>query len=181
MNWYRLKAQLFYFPTFGWNVLLGRVLKIRNWWDRIDDHVYLGAIPFKTDVPPMATLGIGAIVNTCEETAGPVRQYQRQGIVQLRIPTVDYTNPKLSDVERAVEFIDKQIALGHAVYIHCKAGRTRSGMVAMCWLIKTRQISATTAQIVLNAVRPHVNRHLATRPVVQQFEAKYLKVHDDVV
>ena len=181
MNWHRLKAQAFYFPTLGWNVLLGRILKIRNWWDRIDDNVYLGALPFEADVHRLAALGIRAVVNTCEEIPGPVGEYRRQGIAQMRIPTVDYTNPKLSDIERAVEFVGEQTAMGHGVYIHCKAGRTRSGIVAMCWLITTRQITAAAAQTILNAARPHVNRRLATRSVVQQFEARYLNSLDDAV
>ena len=174
MNWKRFKAHAAYFPTLWWNVLLGRILKVHNWFDQIDENVFLGAIPFASDVPRMADLGVRAVVNTCEETVGPVKQYQRHGIIQLRIPTVDFTQPKMSDVEHAVQFMNEQIAAGGKVYVHCKAGRARSGVVAICWLIQNRQISAAEAQVILNDARPHVNQHLTTRPVVQQFEAKYV-------
>ena len=39
--------------------------------------------------------GVRAVVNTCEEYVGPVAQYQHHGIEQLRIPTTDFTHPKL--------------------------------------------------------------------------------------
>jgi atypical dual specificity phosphatase len=174
MVWKRLKAHVFYFPTLAWSILLGRVLKVRNWWDAIDENVLLGAVPFENDVQPLAAMGIRGVVNTCEETAGPVGQYRRHGIRQLRIPTIDYTDPSMSDLERAVEFIREHTAAGQKVYVHCKAGRTRSGIVAICWLIEHRQVTAAAAQEILNTARPHVNRHLSSRPVVQHFAAQHL-------
>ena len=87
-----------------------------------------------------------AVVNTCEEYAGPVNEYQQHEIEQMRMPTVDFTHPSFDDVCRAVEFVDRYVAAGHSVYIHCKAGRARSATVAICWLMKEKQISAADAQ-----------------------------------
>ena len=39
-------ARASFFPTLAYNVLMERVTA-RNWWDRIDSQVVLGAIPFK--------------------------------------------------------------------------------------------------------------------------------------
>ena len=39
-------ARASFFPTLAYNVLMERVTA-RNWWDRIDNQVVLGAIPFK--------------------------------------------------------------------------------------------------------------------------------------
>jgi atypical dual specificity phosphatase len=173
LNW--LKARTVFYPTLLWNVLLGRWFKVRNWWDQIDTHVVLGAFPFASDVPKLASQGVGAVVNTCEEYAGPVEQYQQHGIEQMRMPTVDFTHPSFDDVCSAVDFIDQQIQKGHSVYIHCKAGRARSATVAICWLMKAKQISAAQAQRWLTEKRPHVNQHLTRRPVVQQFEKAFVK------
>lgn len=168
-NLHRIRARVVFYPTLWWNVLLGRRLKVRNWWDPIDEQVLVGAFPFPRDVQHLAALGVRAVVNTCEEYEGPIREYARFDIEQFRIPTTDFTHPLLDHVVSAVEFVDRQIDDGRKVYIHCKAGRARSATVAMCWLMKTHRMSPPEAQRVLLEKRPHINRRLAERPVVQQY------------
>lgn len=167
----RLYARTVFLPTLGWNYLLARILPIRRWWDRIDDHVIVGAYPFARDVAGLRAEGVRAVVNTCEEYGGPKSQYDRHGIEQLHIPTTDFTHPRLSDVEAAVEFIQKYKLQNDSVYIHCKAGRARSATIAMCWLIKYRGMNIDEAQAHLLSTRSHVNPRLAQRPVVQQYQA----------
>ena len=166
----RLYARTVFLPTLAWNFFLARVLKVRRWWDRIDDHVIVGAYPFAGDVARLRAEGVRAVVNTCEEYRGPLGQYDSHGIEQLHVPTTDFTHPALSDVESAVEFIQKYKLQNDSVYIHCKAGRARSATVAMCWLIKYRNMSIEEAQKHLLRSRPHVNPRLARRAVVQQFK-----------
>ena len=177
MDW--IKARVVFYPTLFWNMMLGRWLKIRNWWDEISPNVILGAFPFSRDVSKLAAAGVTGVVNTCEEYCGPVSEYDKYGIEQFRMPTVDYTHPEFEDVCKAVEFIESRAERDEKVYIHCKAGRARSGTVAICWLIKEQQISAVEAQRRLIEKRPHVNRHLATRPVVVRFEGEFLRKSDE--
>lgn len=165
----KLYAQTVFYPTLGWNMLLGRVLKVRNWWDRIDPHVIVGAYPFARDVTGLHAEGVCGVVNTCEEYAGPESEYQQHGIEQLRIPTTDFTHPKLADVQKAVEFVQSHVQKGDTVYIHCKAGRARSATVALCWLIKYRDMTMDEGQAALLKARSHINPRLTQRPVVQQF------------
>lgn len=167
----RLYARTVFWPTLAWNLLLARVLRRRHWWSRIDSHVIVGAYPFAADVASLRGEGVRAVVNTCEEYKGPIIQYEQHGIEQLHIPTTDFTHPRLSDVEAAVEFIQKYKLQNDTVYIHCKAGRARSATIAMCWLIKYRNMTAQQAQEHLLAARPHINPRLTSRPVVQQFQA----------
>jgi len=170
----RITAAILFYPTLALNVLLARVLTVRNWWDDVDDHVVLGAMPFKSDVRKLSDIGVGAVVNTCEEYPGPMEKYDKFGITQLRVPTVDFTHPSLDSVERAVTFMEEQAEDGHKIYVHCKAGRARSATVVLCWLIKREQMTAKQAQQKLLDVRSHVNPRLTERPVVQQYESKYL-------
>lgn len=169
---------LIFYPTLAWNWLLGRCLRIRNWWDVIDNDIVLGALPFQGDVPKLSELGVKAVVNTCEEYAGPLNAYKRFGIEQFHMPTTDFTHPKFDDVCRAVEFIDQQVSQGHKVYVHCKAGRARSATVVMCWLIKSLQLPASEIQLLLLKKRPHVNPRLDQRGVVLEFEKRFLKRND---
>lgn len=165
----RLYARTVFYPTLCWNFLLARILKVRHWWDHIDPHVIVGAFPFGRDVVAMHQDGVRAVVNTCEEYSGPVKQYAQHGIEQLHIPTTDFTHPRIEDVEQAVEFVQEHARRGETVYIHCKAGRARSATVALCWLIKYRGMSAPQAQATLLKFRPHINPRLTLRPVVQEF------------
>jgi len=165
----KVYAKVVFYPTLAWNCLLGRVLKVRNWWDHVDSNVIVGAYPFARDVQAMSRDGVSAVVNTCEEYAGPVEQYSQFGIEQLRIPTTDFTHPKLEDVQRAVEFVQEHVQRGGTVYIHCKAGRARSATVALCWLLKYRHMDLQEAQKHLLRSRSHINPRLTQRPVVIQF------------
>ncbi|WP_153557074.1 dual specificity protein phosphatase family protein [Roseimaritima sediminicola] len=165
----RFYARSVFYPTLWWNMLHGRVLKVRSWSTRVDPHLIVGAYPFARDVPRMTSEGVKAVVNTCEEYPGPLDAYRLAGIEQLHIPTVDFTHPRLEDVQRAVEFIQDHAAAGSTTYVHCKAGRARSATVALCWMVKYRQLSAEEAQAQLLKLRPHVNPRVARRPVVQAF------------
>ena len=154
---------------------MGRLLNVRNWWDAVDNYVIVGAFPFDKDVKPLAELGVGGVVNTCEEYQGPVEEYKKYDIEQFRMPTIDFTHPAFEDVVKAVEFIEHHVERGRKVYVHCKAGRARSATVAMCWLMKTQQISKEKAQAILLRQRPHINPRLTQRPVVVEFEKQFVK------
>jgi len=172
MQW--LFARLLFWPTLAWNVLLGRLLKVRAWWSRVDDHVILGAMPFRSDVDLLHREGVMGVINTCYEYDGPCDEYERVGIVQLHLPTIDFTPPSLEDVEKGVEFIRQHAATGSTVYVHCKAGRARSATIVACWLIASRGISPDEAQTILRQRRPFVLPSIAQRQVVQDFHAKFV-------
>lgn len=167
----RAYAGTVFYPTLAWNMMLGRVLKVRNWWDFIDPGVIVGARPFTRDVETLSSIGVRAVVNTCEEYGGPVQEYGRYGIVQLHIPTIDFTNPTIENIRRGVDFVQEHIEQGDVVYIHCKAGRARSATIAICWLIQHRAMTPGEAQSLLLSKRPHINPRLTERAVVQEFAA----------
>lgn len=175
----RLYAKTVFYPTLAWNFALARIFNVRQWWDRIDPHVIVGAYPFARDIEGLYADGVRAVVNTCEEYAGPQAEYDRLGIDQLRIPTTDFTHPKLEDVDRAVEFVQRHVENEDTVYIHCKAGRARSATVALCWLMKYRGLTMQEGQLALLAARPHINPRLTERAVVQEFAKSKLQTSTD--
>lgn len=169
----RIAAALAFYPTLLWNLLLYRALSGRRWWDRVDEHVLIGALPFSSDVPALQREGVGAVVNTCIEYAGPSKAYARAGIQQLHIPTVDFTPPALEDCERAYAFMRQQIAAGRQVYVHCKAGRGRSATVVVCYLVAAKGLTPEQAQAHLQQCRPHVSTTIHKRVVVHAFAARH--------
>jgi len=165
----RFIARVLFVPTLIWNMLLGRWLRIRHWWDEVDEHVVIGAFPFAKDVPALHDLGVRAVVNTCEEYGGPVEAYSSRGIEQHRVPTVDFTPPSLDSVRSAVGFMKRHADDGNRIYVHCKAGRGRSATVVLCWLMAHAGLTPEEGQRLLLEKRPHVHKHLVERQVVQDY------------
>jgi atypical dual specificity phosphatase len=163
-------AYLFFYPTLWWNRALCRLHSKRRWWDWVDEHVLIGALPSASHVEKLKHEGIGAVINTCREYDGPVKHYADAGIEQLHLPTVDFTPPTMADVKRGVEFIQAHITAGRKVYVHCKAGRGRSATIVICYLI-AKGMSPAHAQALLLEKRPQVNKVLTQRQVVKDFAA----------
>ncbi len=178
----RYLGALLLFPvTLAWNVLLGRMLGFRPWWNRVDEHVWIGALPFPSDAKKLHDRGVRAVVNTCREYAGPVREYEKYGMEQLRLPTVDFQPPSLEDCRRGVAFMQRHISQGEGVYVHCKAGRGRSATIVVCWLMAAKGLTPAESQAFLLKKRRHVHRRLDQRRVVQEFwnELQTKKAGDD--
>lgn len=167
-------VRLLFYPTLWWNLLLNCMLPSRRWWDRIDAHVLLGALPIESVLPSLHAEGVRAVVNMCEEYAGPTVAYQRMGIEQLHLPTIDFTPPALADIERGVAFIEAHAAKGETVYVHCKAGRGRSATVVLCWLVQAKHLAPAEAQEALRRCRPHIAWGLHRREEVETFYEKQM-------
>ena len=162
--------RLFFIPTLLWNIFLGRLLKVRHWWDALtEEPILLGALPFSRDVPQLQEEGVTGVINMCIEYPGPKSAYEKSGIEQLWLPTVDFTPPNIDDIRQAIKFIERHQKDGGKVYVHCKAGRGRSATVVLCWLMYRRGFTPEEAAVWLARQRPHINRDLAERVVVRDF------------
>ena len=61
------------------------------------------------------------------------------GVTQLKIQTVDYVGtPTQTNILKAIHFIQDSNSRQESVYVHCKAGRTRSATVVACYLMHVR-------------------------------------------
>lgn len=172
LSW--LYARLVYYPTLLYNILLGRVLRIRRWWDEIDEHCILGAVPLRGDPLRLKALGVTGVVNMCEEYAGPTREYDGLGIEQLWLPTTDFQHPTAEKVNQGAEFIERHKQRGGRVYVHCKAGRARSATIVLWWLVRFGGLSPAAAQSKLLERRQHVNPRVDQRPVIVELYRQLL-------
>eukprot|EP00121_Abeoforma_whisleri_P014226 Awhi_evm1s13119 len=103
--------RVLFLPTLLWTVLLNYMSpQKRRWYDRINHHVLIGALPFSGDIESLARIeGVTHVINMTEEYAGPLQAYDSQGIEQLCLPTLDYSSPTLEQLEKGVEFIRKEV------------------------------------------------------------------------
>lgn len=167
----KLFARVAYFPSLIWDKLVCQVLRGQNHWDEIEPGVILGAFPTSDDVDRLHSIGVRGVVNTCEERAGPVQQYRHLDIEQLRIPTIDFTEPTVDAIKEAIEFIDRYLLASSSVYVHCKSGRGRSATVVLCWLMHRHGYSPEQAQLQLSLRRGQALASLHRRKCVQEFWA----------
>ena len=64
-------------------------------------------------------------------------EYQKLGIDFLQLNTPDiFHAPTQEKLRQGVAFIKRFEGTGHSVYVHCKAGRTRSATLVGCYLIQ---------------------------------------------
>ncbi|KAF2925230.1 phosphatidylglycerophosphate phosphatase PTPMT2 [Oryza sativa Japonica Group] len=168
-------ARALFYPTLLYNVVRSKVQAEFRWWDEVDQFILLGAVPFRRDVPRLQKLGVYGVITLNEpfETLVPSSMYQSRGIDHLVIPTRDYMfAPSLVDISRAVDFIHRNASCGRMTYIHCKAGRGRSTTIVLCYLVKYKNMTPSTA---FEHVRSKRARVLLTRSqwrVVQDFSKK---------
>lgn len=69
------------------------------------------------------------------------QEWRTVGVEQLRLSTVDLTGvPSLENLHRGVEFALKHREQGSSVYVHCKAGRSRSATLVAAYLIRVSRL-----------------------------------------
>lgn len=65
------------------------------------------------------------------------QEWKNVGVEQLRLSTVDMLGiPTLANLQKGVQFALKYRSLGQCVYVHCKAGRSRSATMVAAYLIQ---------------------------------------------
>jgi len=109
-----------------------------RWYTVIDSNIILGGAPFGfLNIPKKLydEHNVRGVINMCEEYKGPIRQYNRLGIQELRLPTTDHFEPSVADMRTAIDFIRKHKEQKSNVYIHCRAGHGRSAAIVYVWLL----------------------------------------------
>jgi len=171
-------GRLSFYPTLMYNVVMERVSS-RQWFDRIDSNVILGALPFRSMVDQLKEENVVGIVSMNEDYELRVFSHQTEGwesvgIRFLQLPTRDiFEAPCQEKLKLGVEFIKGLQGKG-TVYVHCKAGRTRSATLVACYLMEVNQWDPTQAVRHIQNCRPHIllgpKQNLAIRTYYDQFK-----------
>uniref|UniRef100_A0A7E4ZUB8 Phosphatidylglycerophosphatase and protein-tyrosine phosphatase 1 n=1 Tax=Panagrellus redivivus TaxID=6233 RepID=A0A7E4ZUB8_PANRE len=145
--WFVLKmlGSIAFYPSLAYNLVRNYVQPQRwQWYNRVDENLVLGALPFKSMVTELKeNENIGGVVCCTEEfetkaayNAMDEAAWAKEGIKFHHVPMQDFTgSTSRHNLHSAVEFIDGVAKEGKSVYVHCKAGRTRSATVATCYLM----------------------------------------------
>ncbi|OQV23821.1 putative Phosphatidylglycerophosphatase and protein-tyrosine phosphatase 1 [Hypsibius exemplaris] len=154
----------FFFPTIFYNVVMDTV-RSRNWFNRIDKHVVLGAMPFRSGLESLVSSeNIKGIISMNEEFELNPRWYatkeelKKIGVEFLNLPVDDYVGlPTSEQIASGLHFIEHIIQDRQgSVYIHCKAGRSRSAYLAAAYLIAREEKKVEEVVAQLKSKRPQV-------------------------
>ncbi|XP_040020318.1 phosphatidylglycerophosphatase and protein-tyrosine phosphatase 1 [Gasterosteus aculeatus] len=155
-------ARLLFYPTLAYTVAMEKMTS-RRWFDRVDDTVVLGALPFRSITRQLVEAeNVRGVITMNEEYetkyfCNSAEEWRAAGVEQLRLSTTDFTGvPSLENLSRGVEFALRHREQGSSVYVHCKAGRSRSATMAAAYLIRLHSWTPEEACEKLMSVRPHV-------------------------
>jgi hypothetical protein len=150
-------------------VLSFRFVAERLWWREsyqrtnyslIEDGLYLGGL---LEEPPPGTR---AVLNVCE-TEDPYRaEAHRWDPIADTAPA-----PSLDWLRRQVDFITEQRHAGRPVFVHCRAGISRGGMVVTAYLMARDGCTRDEALAVIRAQRPRVGPNPAFMERLLEWEA----------
>lgn len=176
-------ARALFYPTLLYNVVRNKIQAEFRWWDRVDEFILLGAVPFPADVPRLKALGVAGVVTLNEpyETLVSTSLYLDHGINHLVIPTRDYLfAPSNGDIDRAIEFIHGNASCGKTTYVHCKAGRGRSTTIVLCYLVKHKDMTPGAAYDYVRSIRPRVLLASSQWQAVQEYYVRVNNTYSDV-
>jgi len=163
MPMFNYLSKAFFYPSLAFNVALEKV-STRKWYSRIDKYVILGAFPFRSTVKQLKEdCQVTGVISLNEDwemkkhLTHTVDQFRDIGITNLRLPTVDYiASPSPEYLQKGVDFMMEHRERKECVYVHCKAGRTRSATLVACYLIEAYYMTPTEAVDYIHEKRPHI-------------------------
>lgn len=143
--------------------LLRRYLLNRDWYSRITPNILLGALPLRFSWSKIESKEqishILCLLEPFEVKSFVVgsKIAAARGLNYLSLPVRDFIGiPSLEQVETGIRFIDSCVRNGTSVYVHCKAGRTRSAFVVTCYLMHRDKLSTESAVEFVRSRRPHI-------------------------
>jgi atypical dual specificity phosphatase len=185
-------ARVTFLPSLAYNCAMERVSG-RRWWDRVDPGVILGAIPFRSEVlakhlgmnmtseAMVRREGVRGVVSMNEDYELQLFGLQEDGWrglgVQrfLQLETTDiFSAPSQAKLASGVRFMQEIVAEESSVYVHCKAGRTRSATLVACYLMAEHGLGPEEAVVRLRAARPHILLHSPQWAALKAFHAGLL-------
>ncbi|XP_076043567.1 protein tyrosine phosphatase, mitochondrial 1 isoform X4 [Oratosquilla oratoria] len=160
----KMFARVTFVPTLLYNVAMEKISS-RRWFDRIDDKVMLGALPFKGMTKQLVEAENVRGVISMNETyelkflTHMSKGWASAGVEFLQLSTTDiFEAPCQEKLQEGVEFISNFIAQKKPgfIYVHCKAGRTRSATLVGCYLMKRYEWTPDQAVGRIRERRPHI-------------------------
>jgi protein phosphatase len=157
-------------------VLLGQYLSLQYYrrqcraWDEVAPGVWIGRTLSKQEAADAVRQGVTAVLDLTVEfnEAAPFRT-----VTYRHLPIMDLTAPTSEQLRDAAAFIAEQTTLG-TVYVHCKAGYSRSGAAVAAHLLTTGQAASVEEAVnMLRRVRPSLVIRPEAMAALHSFESDH--------
>ena len=97
-------------------------------------------------------------------------EWKARGVRFLQLETADiFHAPTPEKLSRGIAFIQQFEGTGDSVYVHCKAGRTRSATLVACYLMQKHSWDAKTAVEYMRSKRSHILLHTVQWDALRSF------------
>lgn len=113
------------------------------------------------DLQSLVDANIGAVLSVNDGHGVDGRALHAAGIAYARVSLSRAAPPRRGDAKqclralpRILDFIDRQTSSGHAVLVHCRAGKDRTGLALAAYLCAREGYSPEAATAELRRVRP---------------------------
>ena len=134
----------------------GLVLAL-NWWDIIDEQLFLGGAMMFDDLARLQRQGVEAVVNLCAERPDNPRRLRVAQMDYLWLPVTDAQPPTVEQIVQGLAWIEQRVCAGQKVYIHCAAGMGRSVTLLACWYLYTGRMNVPQVLTFVKRRRPQTS------------------------
>ena len=128
-------------------------------YSKIEEGLYLGGLV--SQPPP----GTRAVLNLCEMADPYEVEIQHSAAIPDASPA-----PTLDWLREQVVFIDAQRQAGRPVYVHCRNGVSRSGMVTVAYIMWKNRWTREEAVAFVRTKRPDVRPNPAFMVLLAEWE-----------
>jgi protein-tyrosine phosphatase len=157
----RILAGLLLAAVVAWLGVLavGWIFRERPNYTRIEEGLYVGGL---VSLPPR---GARVVLNLCEQEDAYRADVHRWEPIADAAPA-----PSLDWLRKQVGFIETHRNSDATVYVHCRNGVSRSGMVAVAYLMKKDGLSRDAALTTIRAKRPEIRPNPAFMELLLAWE-----------
>ena len=103
-------------------------------------------------------------------------EWEKLGVLNfLQLATTDiFEAPSVTKLQKGVDFINDIVEKDPeaSIYVHCKAGRTRSATLVGCYLMAKNGMTPEEAVEVMRNRRPHILLHTKQWEALREFHQK---------
>jgi atypical dual specificity phosphatase len=148
---------------------IGLLVDRGNWLEA--DRVLGCAYPRRpAGLAALAQQGVTVLVNLHERAHRPER-LAAHGLTEIHLPVRDFTAPTPEQLARGVAAIERALAEGQVVAVHCGGGLGRTGTLLACSLVQ-QGLEPEEAIRRVRAVRPGSIERAAQAAAVRAFHQR---------
>ena len=158
-----------------WPILLGQHASL--WWyarrsrpyDAVTGRLWIGRLLSRREAKLARQAGVGAVIDlTCEFD----EPSEFRSLPYLNVAALDLTAPTQPQIDQAIAFAGEHEKTS-IVYVHCKAGYSRTSVVAAAYLLATcRADTVDQAIALLRRARPSLVVRSEARRAIETFHRR---------